>query len=103
MQPRFPKVPEMPEPATTDLLAVAVLDADHPAEARAALDAPFTPPARELARRVADGITVVLLWRLGDDGVVVDVTDARTGGRLHFDVAGGDAMDAFHHPFAYAA
>jgi hypothetical protein len=57
---------------------------------------------RELAVRTADRITVALLWRPGDPGVLVRVDDARTGERSELAVPGRDAMEAFHHPFAYA-
>jgi hypothetical protein len=60
-------------------------------------------PARELDARTADGITVVLLWRPGDPGVLLRVDDAKTGVRFELPVPGADALEAFHHPFAYAA
>jgi hypothetical protein len=34
--------------------------------------------------------------------VVVSVDDARTGARFELEVPGSDALEAFHHPFAYA-
>jgi hypothetical protein len=57
---------------------------------------------RELAVRTVDRITVALLWRPGDPDVLVRVDDARTGVRFELDVPGRDALEAFHHPFAYA-
>jgi hypothetical protein len=57
---------------------------------------------RELAVRTVDRITVALLWRPGDPDVLVRVDDARTGVRFELDVPGRDALQAFHHPFAYA-
>jgi len=60
-------------------------------------------PHRELDARTADGITVVLLWRPGDPGVLLRVDDVRTGVRMELSVPGSDAVEAFHHPFAYAA
>jgi hypothetical protein len=57
---------------------------------------------RELDSRTADGITVVLWWRPGAADVVVSVDDARTGARFELEVPGCDALEAFHHPFAYA-
>jgi hypothetical protein len=59
-------------------------------------------PHRELAVRTADRITVTLLWRPGDPGVLLRVDDARTGVRFELDVPGRDALQAFNHPFAYA-
>ena len=62
-----------------------------------------TVEPRELAARVGDGVEVRLLWRPGSADVVVEVVDSRLGERIMLDVAGDQALDAFHHPFAYAA
>jgi hypothetical protein len=58
---------------------------------------------RELARRDADGIEVILRWHPADDALSVSVTDAR--GEHCFDLAveRDCGLEAFHHPFAYAA
>jgi hypothetical protein len=53
--------------------------------------------------RVNDGVAVVLLWHPRDDSVSVSVADARTGDRFQLAVAREYALDAFYHPFAYAA
>jgi hypothetical protein len=58
---------------------------------------------KELAARESDGVAVSLLWSRSADRVRVVVTDARLGTDLDFDVAGADALAAFHHPYAYAA
>jgi hypothetical protein len=58
---------------------------------------------RELARRENDGLAVVLHWHPRSDGVTVSVDDARTGDSFEFAVARERALQAFHHPFAYAA
>ncbi|TML51318.1 MAG: hypothetical protein E6G15_12695 [Actinobacteria bacterium] len=58
---------------------------------------------RELAIRESDGLNVVLLWRPGEDAVTVTVTDERTGEHFRLSVEGDRALDAFYHPFAYAA
>jgi len=58
----------------------------------------------ELAHRAGDGLVVLLLWNRADGELKVVVDDLRTGGS--FELAAGDgkqALDAFHHPFAYAA
>lgn len=57
---------------------------------------------RELDRRSSDGIDVRLLWDSAADTVVVAVHDTRTEEAFEFQVAPGDALLAFHHPFAYA-
>ena len=62
-----------------------------------------TPQSRELAARESDGIHVLLLWHPDDDAVTVSVEDARAGDRFHIAVAPACALDAFYHPFAYAA
>ena len=58
---------------------------------------------RELARRENDGLAVVLLWDPGENAVTVSVADTRTGDRFQLAVDGSRALDAFYHPFAYAA
>jgi hypothetical protein len=58
---------------------------------------------RELAHRKADGIEVTLLWDASDDTVTVEVFDAGTDESFEIGVPRDRALDAFHHPFAYAA
>jgi hypothetical protein len=58
--------------------------------------------ARELAHREAEGIEVTLLWYAEADQVAVRVSDARTGDRFELRIDAAAALDAFHHPFAYA-
>jgi len=58
---------------------------------------------RELAARDNDGIHVRLLWHPHANAVSVSVEDARAGDRFHLAVASDRALDAFYHPFAYAA
>ena len=57
----------------------------------------------ELDYRSSDGIEVSLRWRRSDDQVFVRVADAKSGERFEIPVAGEHALDAFQHPFAYAA
>ena len=58
---------------------------------------------RELASRESDGLAVVLLWHEGEDSVTVSVADSRSGARFELAVENERALDAFYHPFAYAA
>ena len=58
---------------------------------------------RELAARESDGVNVVLLWHPRDNAVTVEVEDARAGECFRLAVAPDRALDAFYHPFAYAA
>ena len=62
-----------------------------------------TPESRELAARETDGIHVLLLWHPDENAVSVSVEDARVGDRFQIAVAPERALDAFYHPFAYAA
>ena len=58
----------------------------------------------ELAHRGGDGIEVLLLWDRGDSRLAVFVDDLRNGGSFEFVADDGrQALDAFYHPFAYAA
>ena len=58
---------------------------------------------RELAHRQNDGIEVTLLWHSGDDSVVVSIHDAKSDYTYEVGVPRDRALDAFYHPFAYAA
>ena len=64
---------------------------------------PSTPRTRELAVRDNDGVHVLLLWHPDENAVTVSVEDARIGDRFQIAVAPDRALDAFYHPFAYAA
>jgi hypothetical protein len=58
---------------------------------------------RELAHRTSDGIEVTLLWSQATNRIAIAVLDTRSGEALEFEVDGGAALDAFNHPYAYAA
>jgi hypothetical protein len=62
-----------------------------------------TLQTRELAARESDGIHVRLLWHPVENALSVSVEDARAGDRFRVAVARDRALDAFYHPFAYAA
>jgi alkanesulfonate monooxygenase SsuD/methylene tetrahydromethanopterin reductase-like flavin-dependent oxidoreductase (luciferase family) len=62
-----------------------------------------TPDTRELAARDGDGLHVLLLWHPREDELTVSVEDTRAGNRFQLAVARDRALDAFYHPFAYAA
>jgi hypothetical protein len=57
----------------------------------------------ELDFRAGDGLEVSLLWDPETNRVTVSVFDAKTGDDFGIDVDPADALDAFHHPYAYAA
>jgi hypothetical protein len=58
---------------------------------------------RELAQRTGNGIEVTLLWTKSTNVVTIAVSDSHDGGEFAFEVDGSCALDAFNHPFAYAA
>ena len=58
---------------------------------------------RELDRRKSDGIEVTLLWNARTKAVFVSVVEERSAGSFQFEVPPADALDAFHHPYAYSA
>jgi hypothetical protein len=62
-----------------------------------------TPETRALAARESDAIHVALLWHPGENALTVSVEDERAGDRFQLAVAADRALDAFYHPFAYAA
>ena len=57
---------------------------------------------RELDRRTAVGLEVVLYWH-GAESVTVFVHDTTTGEEFELEVEAALALDAFLHPYAYAA
>jgi hypothetical protein len=59
--------------------------------------------SRELAARESDGVHVLLLWHPRENAVSVAVEDARAGRQFEIAVAPDCALDAFYHPYAYAA
>jgi hypothetical protein len=61
------------------------------------------PERRELAHRTNDGIDVTLFWSKASNRVTISVFHARSTTALEFEVDGADALDAFNHPYAYAA
>lgn len=57
----------------------------------------------ELAQRSADGLEVTLYWNPTHDSVSVEVGDLSSGDEFEISVPRDRALNAFHHPFAYAA
>jgi hypothetical protein len=58
---------------------------------------------RELCHRTSDGIEVTLFWSKPSNRVTIAVRDSRADETLEFEVDGSAALDAFNHPYAYAA
>ena len=57
---------------------------------------------KELAYREQDGLEITLLWDPRSNDVCVDVIDQRDDSFLRIPVDGRFALEAFHHPYAYA-
>ena len=60
-------------------------------------------PVRELARRSSGTDEVLLLWHPASNRVELCVRDLATEVCFHLEIAPGNAIDAFYHPYAYAA
>jgi hypothetical protein len=57
----------------------------------------------ELDHRIDDGVEVTLFWSRYSSRVWVAVYDSRSDEWFEVDVRPEDALDAFRHPYAYAA
>jgi hypothetical protein len=57
----------------------------------------------ELDYRENDGIQVSLLWNRGDNSLTVFVVDTKTDVSFELPIEGRDAVQAFRHPYAFAA
>lgn len=60
------------------------------------------PRIRELAERASSGTRVRLLWRQGTTQLWVEVREPNADRTLAIRVEAERALDAFHHPYAYA-
>jgi hypothetical protein len=60
------------------------------------------PHSRELAERVSNGTHGRLLWRQTTRQLSVEVRDADSDRAAAIPVQSEQALDAFHHPYAYA-
>lgn len=58
---------------------------------------------RELARRNTGAVEIALIWHIVTDSLSVSVKDAGNGNEFELVVDATEAMDVFHHPYAYAA
>lgn len=88
----------MTDRATSPTEAVANDDGPSPAMGKRG-----GAPTRELAQRLSGTDEVRLLWHPEIDRVELSVSDVTTGEGFHIEVAPGTALDAFQHPYAYAA
>ena len=58
--------------------------------------------SRELAVRGSNGTQVRLLWRQGTRQLWVEVWEPGTAWALRVQAQPENALDVFHHPYAYA-
>jgi hypothetical protein len=58
---------------------------------------------RELAHRICAGFDVMLLWNPADDSLAVRVVSHDDAETYELAVPRDQALNAFHHPFVYAA
>ncbi len=56
----------------------------------------------DLADRHSEDLDVVLLWGRQTGRLWVDVTHRQTGRTARVNATATNALDVFHHPFAYA-
>ena len=63
----------------------------------------FTDQRIDLAHRQSDGIDVTLWWSREDGTVTVEVLHFETEAAFELKVEPDRALEAFYHPFAYAA
>ena len=56
----------------------------------------------ELDQRESNGIAVTLLWNRTNDRLLVLVSDDTADEDFELECAPNEALEVFHHPFAYA-
>ena len=59
--------------------------------------------SRELDARYSDGVEVRLMWNQATDRLWVAVRDLHARAAFALEVQARDAIEAFRHPYAYAA
>jgi hypothetical protein len=64
---------------------------------------PIPTPRRELAHRKSGGLEITLYWDAEARSTSVEVHQPATRETIAISVAEGQALDAFHHPFAHIA
>jgi hypothetical protein len=60
-------------------------------------------PTRELAQRRTGSVEVLLLWHPISNDVELRIHDTSKEENFGFSVPPGEAIEAFRHPYAYAA
>ena len=64
---------------------------------------PAAKPIRELAERTSNGTLLRLLWRQGTRELWVEVCEPECDVPIVIPAEPAHALEAFHHPYAYAA
>jgi hypothetical protein len=57
---------------------------------------------KELAHREQNGLEVTLFWNSQSDEISIEVVDHLDESSFRLPIASNCALDAFHHPYAYA-
>jgi hypothetical protein len=73
-----------------------------PPQTRDAEDTDSISPSVELADRHSNDLDVVLMWGQRSGQLWVLVTHRRSGRTSRINATATNALDVFHHPFAYA-
>jgi hypothetical protein len=63
----------------------------------------MSTPVRELAQRVSGTDEILLLWDPESGRVELSVRDVTSGAGFSFEVEPASALEAYYHPYAYAA
>ncbi len=64
-------------------------------------DKETVPKLRELDSRAGEGLEVSLLWSPESNQLAVLVIDEQEGEEFALEVTAAEALDVFHHPYAY--
>ena len=90
-------------PARARFIARGAPARQAPAMKHATQGAEMNATPKQLDSRSSNGITVVLYWHPHTNGVSVLVNDEPADETFELQVDPADALDAFNHPYAYAA
>jgi hypothetical protein len=98
---RFARKMPRPVPTGNTRWVGATTDAGA-SHARDGEDMDSHSPSIELADRHSNDLDVVLMWGRRSGQLWVVVTQRRSGRTARINATAANALDVFHHPFAYA-
>jgi hypothetical protein len=101
-RPRSRSASCMPRSPHGNRCRLAVSVAEEGSSTRKDTDEAMTATVRELAQRRSGTDEILLLWRPEIDRVELFLRDVATGAGFLIEVEPSRAIDAFHHPYAYA-